>query len=130
MLSGKALDDEQKLQNMHRIVYWYGESEYDAYSMKANDQCLSCEEGTRLGLGHIPVPIQQKLDSGGELSKMEKSVLKGLESMMKDMRISRRDRKIPFETTLEDYQLVVRGIRLVAEIECQKHLKDKGNMLV
>lgn len=90
---------------------------------------MSCEEGTKKGFSHIPLAIHRKLESGAKLTKLENLFLKGLDALMKDLQKSPEERIIPIERCLEDYQLVVRGMRLVMEIEAKNRLNLEGKIL-
>mmetsp|Transcript_26427 Transcript_26427/g.39072 ORF Transcript_26427/g.39072 Transcript_26427/m.39072 type:complete len:321 (-) Transcript_26427:1419-2381(-) len=125
----RAEGDPRKLKNLPRIIYWYGFPIQEAFSIMPRGDCLSCEEGTKRGFSYIPLPIHRKLESGSKLTKMEDSFVTGLDAMMKDMRKPREERPIPFVKVLEDYQLVVRGMRLVTEIEAKNRLNLEGKML-
>lgn len=125
----KAREDPEKLKKLPRIVYWYGCSIREAFSIMPKGDCLSFEEGSKRGFSHIPLAIHRKLESGSKLTKAEDSFVTGLDAMMKDMRKSREERVIPFVRILEDYQLLIRGMRLVTEIEAKNQLNLEGKML-
>jgi len=78
-----------------RLVFWYGntwEDMSDAYSFVPKCNMKTLKEGINLGLDKIPKIIQEKLDSGKELTRREQFYVNALDQFTADRKLDPDDR--------------------------------------
>jgi len=104
---------------MPRLVYWYGEKIEEAFSFVPQGSCMSYEEGVAKGMHELPKPLQVKLDKGLKFTKDEEKLLAARDQMEEDLHKDPVDR-IRFEKEKEDYEYIVGGSWLIAEVEAAR----------
>jgi hypothetical protein len=84
---------KKKLQELEYLAYQYGADDpEDCYHFIAHDDFISYEAGVKAGYDQVPSRIQEKLDSGIELSVEEEIRVRGLREIKEDAAKEPQDR--------------------------------------
>jgi len=88
----------KKLSNLPYLVYHYGADDPDdCYSFLEHDEFISYEDGRAKGYDVLPVPLQAKLDAGGELTEEEQLKVRGIQELNEDVPKSPSERRRGFD---------------------------------